>query len=102
MARPVIATRVAGCTVVVDEGKTGLLCEVASAGSLADSMMRFLELSAAKRADMGRAGQNKMAREFDQSIVVQAYLAAIDALCDVHKTEKPAACANQPTAKDGL
>ncbi len=98
MARPVIATRVAGCTAVVDEDKTGLLCEVASAESLADSVKRFLELSAADRAEMGRAGQSKIAREFDQSIVVQAYLAAIDVLCGVRKTEKPAAFA---TGSDG-
>ena len=81
MARPVIATRVAGCAAVVDENSTGLLCDAKSARSLADAAMRFLALPQEAQADMGRAGREKMVREYDQSIVVQAYVAAMCALC---------------------
>ena len=81
MARPVIATRVAGCTAVVDENRTGLLCDTKSAQSLADAAQRFLALSPEAQADMGRAGREKMAREYDQAIVVQAYLVAMATLC---------------------
>jgi glycosyltransferase involved in cell wall biosynthesis len=91
MARPIIATRVPGCTAVVDEGKTGLLCDAKSAERLADCVMRFLELSPEEQADMGRAGRAKMVREFDQSIVVQSYLGAMDALCNVRENEQQVA-----------
>jgi len=82
MARPVIATRVAGCTAVVDENTTGLLCDARSAESLADAAQRFLALSPEAQANMGRAGREKMVREYDQAIVVQAYLAAMNTVCD--------------------
>lgn len=91
MARPVVATRVPGCTAVVEEGLTGLLCDVKSAQSLADVAMRFLRLSAEAQADMGRAGREKMVREYDQEIVVQAYLAAMDALCGGRANRQPVA-----------
>ena len=82
MARPVIATRVAGCTAVVDENGTGLLCDAKSAESLADAAQRFLALSPEAQANMGGAGREKMVREYDQAIVVRAYLAVMDAFCD--------------------
>ena len=91
MARPVIATRVAGCTAVVDENSTGLLCDVKNAQSFADAAKRFLALALEAHADMGRAGREKMAREYDQAIVVRAYLAAMDVLCGSPADKKPAA-----------
>ena len=91
MARPVIATRVPGCTAVVDENSTGLLCDAKSAESLAEAVTRFVALSHEARVDMGLAGREKMLREFDQGIVVQAYLAAMDALCGSRASKQPAA-----------
>ncbi len=80
MARPVIATDVPGCRVVVDDGATGFLCKVRDAGSLANAMARFIGLPAAARCAMGDAGRSKMAREFDQALVVDAYREAISTL----------------------
>ena len=91
MARPVIATRVPGCTAVVDDNSTGLLCDAKSAESLADAVTRFMALSHEARVDMGLAGREKMLREFDQAIVVQAYLAAMDALCGSRASKQAAA-----------
>ena len=91
MARPVIATRVPGCTAVVDDNSTGLLCDAKSAESLADAVTRFMALSHEARVDMGLAGREKMLREFDQAIVVQAYLAAMDALCGSRASKQTAA-----------
>ena len=91
MARPVIATRVAGCTAVVDENSTGLLCDVKNAQSLADAAKRFLALALEAHADMGRAGREKMVREYDQAIVVREYLVAMDALCGSRANKQPAA-----------
>ena len=77
MARPLIATDVPGCRVVVDDGKTGFLCEVKSGDSLATACLEFQNLPYADRAKMGRAGRAKMEAEYDQAIVVKAYGKAI-------------------------
>ena len=78
MARPLIASDVPGCRDVIDEGVTGLLCDVRSANSLAAAMERMIAMSAPDRAAMGRAGRRKIEREFDQRLVVDVYLAEID------------------------
>ncbi|WP_167093554.1 glycosyltransferase family 4 protein [Parvibaculum indicum] len=77
MARPVIATDVPGCRAVVEHGETGFLCVVRSSESLARMMERFLGLSREARVAMGQAGRNKMEREFDKHLVVEAYRNAI-------------------------
>lgn len=78
MARPLIATDVPGCRAVVEHEVSGLLCEVRNAGSLAAAMERFLGFSAETRQEMGAAGHVKMARDFDQELVIAAYRTALD------------------------
>jgi glycosyltransferase involved in cell wall biosynthesis len=73
MARPLIATDVAGCRSVVDDGVTGFLCKPRSAGSLSASCLRFIALPTQDRVRMGLAGRAKMEREFDHARVVAAY-----------------------------
>lgn len=80
MARPLIASDVPGCRAVVDHDVTGFLCTVRDSGSLAEAMRRFLYLDPERRSDMGLAGRVKMEREYDQTLVVQAYLRAIHKL----------------------
>ena len=77
MARPVITTDVPGCRAVVDRDISGLLCEVRSAESLAAAIERFLALPSEAQQAMGQAGRAKMEREYDQTIVVDAYREAI-------------------------
>ena len=77
MARPLIATDVAGCRSIVDDGVSGLLCEVRNAESLAAACLQFLAMPHAAKAAMGRAGRDKMERQFDEAIIVEAYQAAI-------------------------
>ncbi|KPQ20033.1 MAG: Glycosyltransferase [Halomonas sp. HL-93] len=77
MARPIIATDVPGCRSVVEEGKTGLLCDVKSGESLAWACERMLAMTVAERAEMGQAGRKKMEAEYDQAVVVKAYRDAI-------------------------
>lgn len=80
MARPLIATDVPGCRDVVDHGKTGYLCKVQDSASLAGTIEHFVDLTGAQKSAMGRAGRAKMEREFDQRIVVDAYIQAIGKL----------------------
>ena len=77
MARPLIASNVPGCSDVVDDGVTGLLCEVRSASSLATAMERMLEMTPGDRAAMGAAGRRKVEVGFDQRLVAEAYLEEI-------------------------
>jgi glycosyltransferase involved in cell wall biosynthesis len=79
MARPLVATDAVGCREVVDDGVNGFLCEVRSAESLATAMRKMAELTPSERQAMGRNGRDKMLREFDERLVVSAYLAHIDA-----------------------
>jgi glycosyltransferase involved in cell wall biosynthesis len=77
MARPLIATDVPGCRSVIDDEKTGFLCKVRDEEDLINSIYDFLKLSAYDRACMGRMGRMKMAKSFDQAIVVKAYQNAL-------------------------
>jgi glycosyltransferase involved in cell wall biosynthesis len=77
MARPVIATDVAGCRAVVDADLSGFMCQPRDAESLAGAMRRFLQLSPEARAAMAAAARRKMEREFDEGIVIAAYHDAV-------------------------
>jgi glycosyltransferase involved in cell wall biosynthesis len=80
MGRPVIASDVPGCRAVVERDVSGLFCEARSGKSLAEAMERFLALPHEARAAMGAAGRAKMAREFDQALVIDAYRETIATL----------------------
>lgn len=78
MARPIITTDAVGCREVVDDGVNGYLCKVRDAGDLAEKMERMMLLSPETRSEMGRSGRAKMEAEFDEQIVIDKYLAAIE------------------------
>ena len=78
MGRPLVASDVPGCREVIDDGVTGFLCDVRSAASLAAAMERIAAMSPADRMVMGAAGRLKVAAEFDQKLVAEAYLAEVD------------------------
>ena len=77
MARPIIATDVAGCREVVEHGRNGLLCKVKSPADLAQKMVEMAGLPAERRREMGMFGRLKVTRQFDEQIVVKKYLNAI-------------------------
>jgi glycosyltransferase involved in cell wall biosynthesis len=78
MGKPIITTNVVGCKEVVEHGVNGLLCEVKNAQDLALKMKEMLLLSENQRRLMGENGRLKMEKEFDENIVIQKYLQAID------------------------
>lgn len=80
IGRPVITTNVPGCRETFDEGITGFGCMPRDAGSLKEAMEKFLALPYEERAAMGRAGHEKMLREFDRNIVIGAYMEEIGKL----------------------
>jgi len=72
MGKPIIATDVPGCRQVVDDGGTGFLVKVRDAADLAEKMQRMMRLTRADREAMGMRGREKMVREFDERIVLDA------------------------------
>lgn len=77
MARPAIASDVPGCTAVVQDGVTGLLCAPKSAEALASAMARFAGLNAGERRRMGTAARVRMEQEFAVEVVIDQYREAI-------------------------
>lgn len=81
MAKPLIATDVPGCRDVVDDGVNGFICAVRNPGDLADKILRVIALSSERRLAMGAAGRAKMQREYSEDLVIDRYVAAIEAAC---------------------
>jgi len=79
MGKPLIASDVPGCRDVVEHRANGLLCAVRDPGSLADAMMLMAETPHQRRAEMGALGRKTVEQRFDQRIVIDLYLAAIEA-----------------------
>lgn len=77
MARPIITTDAVGCREVVDDGVNGYLCQVRDSADLAEKIQRIIALPPETRAEMGRRGREKVARQFDEEIVINKYLETV-------------------------
>ena len=77
MAKPLIATDVPGCREVVEHEANGFLCEVGSARSLADAMLRMARLEPEQRDALGAEARRRVERDFDERIVIARYLEAV-------------------------
>lgn len=73
MARPIVTTDVPGCRDVVDDGHNGYLCEVKDVQSLADALIKMIELPIERRKEMGLAGRQKVIEQFSDDFVIQKY-----------------------------
>ncbi len=74
MGRPAIVSDVPGCRSSVLPGATGWLCEAGSIDSLEQHMQACLETPREALEAAGLASRERIEREFDQAIVVRAYL----------------------------
>ena len=77
MEKPSITTNTTGCKEIVDHGITGLLCNVRDENDLADKMEKMLTLNEEERVLMGKKARQKIIKEYDKQIVIDAYLKAI-------------------------
>ena len=80
MAKPIITTDNVGCKDVVDDGVNGFLCKIKDSEDLALKMEKMLNLSFNERNTMGKAGREKIVKEFDEKIVIEKYLKAIESI----------------------
>lgn len=78
MAKPIVTTDVPGCNNVVSDGKNGYLCKVKDSIDLASKIEIIIKLSEADREQLGKNGRQKMINEFEEEIVIQKYLEAIE------------------------
>jgi glycosyltransferase involved in cell wall biosynthesis len=70
MEKPVITTDVPGCRQAVEDGVTGLLVAVKDTEALAEAMVRMIR-DPQMRERMGKAGREKVVREFDERGVLE-------------------------------
>lgn len=88
MGMPLITCEVPGCREVVREGVNGFLCKPRDARSLADKMLRIIDLGPDARAAMGRASRREAEERFDEKIVVRRYLDAIAEALDAQSADR--------------
>lgn len=77
LAKPLIASKVPGCTEVVKHGYNGFLCEVRNAADLAMQMERMLCQSNAALIKMGEASRLIVEQKFDENLVIDKYMKAL-------------------------
>ncbi|MCS6821744.1 MAG: glycosyltransferase family 4 protein [Microscillaceae bacterium] len=77
MAKPLIATNIAGCKQTIDHGVNGFLCEIKNSYDLAHQMEKMYKLPSEKLQAMGKASRKKVEREFDERFVIKKYLHTI-------------------------
>lgn len=70
MGRPVITSNIHGCLEAVVDGGTGYLVEPKNVDDLYDKLKQFIELPYEKKAEMGQASHNHIAKNFDKKVVV--------------------------------
>lgn len=73
MEVPLLASDVAGCKDVVQDGETGFLFEVKNAQDLADKMQKMLDLSIEQRQKMGKNARNFVQSNYSIERVMGVY-----------------------------
>ena len=80
MGRPAIVSDVPGCRHAIRADETGWLCEVRNADSLAQQMLNAVKRPREQLAEAGLKARALMEAEFDEAIVIRAYLSCLDAV----------------------
>ena len=74
IGRICIGSKISGTMDVIENGKTGYLFNTSDGEDLACQIEKFILLSREAKVAMGKAGREKVEREFDRQIVVNKYL----------------------------
>lgn len=75
--RPIIASNIPGCRETFDDGISGIGFAPKNVDDLVRAIEQFIALPYEQKAAMGCAGREKVEREFDRQIVVDAYMREI-------------------------
>lgn len=87
VAKPIITTDAPGCRDTVDDNVTGFLCRLRDADDLADKIEQIISLTPEGRVEMGKRGREKIEREFDERVVIDAYFRAIAEVCGTRSSQ---------------
>ncbi|MCD9461916.1 glycosyl transferase family 1 [Photobacterium phosphoreum] len=80
MGKPIVTTDNVGCRETVDHGINGYLCQTRSTASLVEMLTKMIEHTHQERLDMGLASRQKIENEFDEKIIINKYLMAIESI----------------------
>lgn len=72
--RPIITTNRPGCGEIIEDGRTGFLVNAKDVDNLVSVIERFIALPYQQKMQMGLNAREKVEKEFDRQIVVDAYL----------------------------
>ena len=78
MGRPIITTNVTGCREIVEHGSNGFLCNPRDYLDLSNKIELMLKTPYQSRKIMGINGRKKIENEFNQDIVCDLYIDAIE------------------------
>ncbi len=73
MGKPLIATDVPGCRHVVVDGFNGFLCQAKSATSLAQAIIKYIQLPQEEKVSMGQKSRKHIEEKFDEQLVIAEY-----------------------------
>ena len=76
--RVILASNIPGCKETFDEDVTGFGFEPKDVNSLQVAIEKFLALSYEEKKAMGKAGRDKIEREFNRQIVVDKYIEQVN------------------------
>jgi len=77
--KPIITTDVPGCNHVVIDHYNGFLCRMKDSADLASKMKALAACNDTTLVEFGRNGRLKMEAEYDESLVINKYLRALEA-----------------------
>ena len=80
MGKPIVATNVPGCNNIVKDGKNGYLCKLQNSSDLASKMKKMLSLESHSRTEMGNYSREYVKHKFDENIVIEKYISAINSI----------------------
>lgn len=78
--RPVLSTNHIGCRDTFDDGVSGIMFEPRSTEALVEAIEKFIHLPYQEKIAMGLAGRAKVEREFDRTLIVKAYMKAVQSI----------------------
>ena len=78
MQIPSIATNVPGCRNIIENKFNGLLCEPKNQDALRDTILQMMQLSNSERLNMGLNARKLVLKKFDEKIVIEKTLQALN------------------------
>jgi glycosyltransferase involved in cell wall biosynthesis len=81
---PVVSTRSDGAVELIEDGRTGLLCECGDDKAMAGQIESLLTASDEQRRSLGEAGHKCLQSHYSRAAVLEAYLALYERLMAEH------------------